>query len=59
MAATGLIVAAELWLLPLLISASLVVVLELAPLSDAVLSFSREKGHSHGDAKPAEDEGGG
>jgi len=56
MAATGLIVASELWLLPLLIAATLIVVLELAPVSDRVLKFSRDRGHAHGDAKPAEDE---
>ena len=57
MAGVGLVVASELWLLPLLLAATIIVVLELAPVSDAVLKTSREKGQVHGEAKPdGEDE---
>jgi putative Mg2+ transporter-C (MgtC) family protein len=57
MAATGLIVSTELWLLPLLIVVSVLIVLELAPVSDLVLKQSREHGLAHGDAKPADEDG--
>jgi putative Mg2+ transporter-C (MgtC) family protein len=56
MAAVGLTVASELWLLALLISATIIVVLELAPVSDRVLKISREAGLAHGDAKPSKEE---
>jgi len=56
MAGIGLIVAAELWLLALLICATLVIVLELSPISDGILRYSRDTGHARGPAKPAEDE---
>jgi putative Mg2+ transporter-C (MgtC) family protein len=56
MAGVGLVVASELWLLPLLICFTLIVVLELAPVSDRVLTFSRESGRAHGSAKPSDEE---
>lgn len=56
MAGVGLVVSAELWLLPLLLTATIIVVLELAPVSDMVLKTSREKGQVHGDAKPGDDD---
>lgn len=56
MAAVGLVVAEELWLFALLVTITVVVVLELAPLSDVVLRTSRDKGMAHGDAKPADEE---
>lgn len=52
MAAVGLVVGLELWLLPLLICLTLIVVLELAPISDRILKYSRESGHAHGYARP-------
>ena len=42
MAAVGLVVASELWLLPLLISATIIVLLELAPVSERIFGISRE-----------------
>ena len=56
MAAVGLIVASELWLLALLTTATIVVLLELAPVSDLVLKRSREEGLTHGDAVPSDEE---
>ena len=56
MAAVGLIVAEELWLLALLTCVSIIVVLELAPVSDIVLKSSREAGKTHGDALPSDEE---
>ncbi len=56
MAGVGLVVASELWLLPLLITGVIIVVLELAPVSDRVLKVSRETGQAHGDAQPSEEE---
>jgi hypothetical protein len=56
MAAVGLIVASELWLLALLTAVTIVVLLELAPLSDLVLKRSREEGFTHGDAVPGDEE---
>ncbi|MGE0598428.1 MAG: MgtC/SapB family protein [Dehalococcoidia bacterium] len=55
MAAVGLVVGLELWLLPLLISLTLILVLELAPVSDRILTFSREHGQAHGTSKPSEE----
>lgn len=56
MAGVGLIVAAELWLLALLICVTLVIVLELSPISDGILRYSRETGHARGPATPSEEE---
>jgi putative Mg2+ transporter-C (MgtC) family protein len=56
MAAVGLVVASELWLLPLLLVVTIIALLELAPLSDAILKYSREHGFAHGDAKPSDEE---
>lgn len=56
MAAVGLVVAAELWLLPLLLAGTIIMVLELAPISDAILKFSRGHGFAHGDARPSDEE---
>ena len=56
MAAVGLVVASELWLLPLLLIVVIVVLLELAPVSDRVLKFSRDRGFVHGEAKPSDEE---
>ena len=55
MAALGLVVSSELWLMPLLLTATIIALLELAPVSDAVLKFSRDRGLAHGDAKPADE----
>lgn len=51
MAAVGLVVSAREWLLPLLVSGTVIVVLELAPMSDRVLRSSRKQGHLHGESK--------
>lgn len=56
MAGVGLVVASELWLMALLLAALIIVVLELAPVSDVVLKTSRETGHAHGDAKPDDEQ---
>ena len=56
MAAVGLLVASELWLLPLLLTATIIIILELAPISDAILKFSREHGLAHGDARPSDED---
>jgi putative Mg2+ transporter-C (MgtC) family protein len=56
MAALGLVVSSEMWLLPMLLTATIIVVLELAPVSDAILKFSRDHGLAHGDAKPSDEE---
>lgn len=56
MTAVGLVVASEMWLLALLSTATIIVVLELAPLSDMVLKSSREKGLTYGDAMPSDEE---
>ena len=56
MAAVGLIVASELWLLALLSTVTIIALLELAPVSDLVLKRSREQGLTHGDAVPRDEE---
>ncbi len=56
MAAVGLVVASELWLLALLTTLTIIVVLELAPVSDRILAISWKKGQTHGDAVPSEEE---
>jgi putative Mg2+ transporter-C (MgtC) family protein len=56
MAAIGLLVGGEVWLLPVLLTVTLIVVLEAAPGSDAVLRFSRRRGLAHGDALPSDEE---
>jgi putative Mg2+ transporter-C (MgtC) family protein len=56
MAAVGLIVASELWLLALLTTVTIISLLELAPVSDLVLKRSREQGLTHGDAVPSDEE---
>lgn len=58
MAGVGLLVALELWLLPLLIVVTMLVVLELAPVSDSILRFSRDRGFAHGEAVPSDEEPG-
>ena len=53
MAAVGLLVANELWVTAVLASATVVVLLELAPVSDRVLQWSRRRGTVHeGTAAP-------
>ncbi len=54
MAAVGLAVASQLWLTALLTCAAIIVVLELAPVSDRVLALSRKNGQAYGMAKPGE-----
>lgn len=56
MAAVGLVVASELWLLALLSTLTIIVVLELAPVSDRILAISWKKGQTHGDAVPSDEE---
>ena len=56
MAAIGLIVASELWVLALLTTATIIILLELAGVSDSVLKHSREQGLTHGDAVPSDEE---
>ena len=51
MAGVGLIVGVELWLLAALICLTLIIVLELAPVSDRILRYSRNAGHAHGALK--------
>jgi putative Mg2+ transporter-C (MgtC) family protein len=55
-AAIGLIVASELWLLALLTTITIVILLELAPVSDKILKRSRELGLTYGDALPSDEE---
>lgn len=50
MAAVGLVVAEKLWLLALLTCVSIIVVLELAPVSDRLLRRSRAAGRTHPEA---------
>lgn len=57
MAALGLVVSSELWLMPLLLTVTIILLLELAPVSDSILKYSRERGLAHGDAKPSDEEG--
>jgi putative Mg2+ transporter-C (MgtC) family protein len=52
MAAVGLLVANELWLTAVLASATVVVVLELAPLSDRVFRWSHRREVAHREATP-------
>jgi putative Mg2+ transporter-C (MgtC) family protein len=54
MAAVGLLVANELWLTALLSTAVVVVVLELAPFSDRILRWSREREASRQNSHPPE-----
>jgi|SoiMethySBSTD1v2_1073268.scaffolds.fasta_scaffold1510098_2 putative Mg2+ transporter-C (MgtC) family protein len=54
MAAIGLLIGGEIWLLPILLTVTLIVVLEAAPGSDAILRFSRRRGLAHGDAQPSD-----
>ena len=56
MAAVGLLVANELWLTAILATATILLLLELAPVSDRVLLWSRRRGSAHGDALPAAEE---
>lgn len=53
MAAVGLLVANELWLTAVLATATILLLLELAPISDKVLLWSRRRGSVHGDALPS------
>jgi putative Mg2+ transporter-C (MgtC) family protein len=54
MAAVGLAVASELWVLALLTTLAIILMLELAPVSDRILAISWRKGETHGDAVPSE-----
>lgn len=56
MAAVGLVVASELWVLALLSTLTIILVLELAPLSDRVLATSRRRRQTHGSARPSKEE---
>jgi len=58
MAAVGLLVANELWLTAALASATVVVVLELAPLSDRVFRWSHRRGAAQQETRPDQAEGG-
>ena len=56
MAAVGLIVASELWVLALLTTGTILLVLEFAPVSNAILRHSRERGFTHPDATASAEE---
>ena len=56
MAAVGLAVASELWALALLTTLTIILILELAPVSDRILTISWRKGQTHGNAVPSEKE---
>ncbi len=56
MAAVGLVVASELWVLALLSTLTIILVLELAPVSDRVLATSRKNHQTHGTARPSDEE---
>lgn len=56
MAAVGLVVASDLWVLALLTTLTIILVLELAPVSDRVLRMSLKRGQTHGHAQPSDDE---
>lgn len=58
MAAVGLLVANELWLTAVLATATILLLLELAPISDKVLLWSRRRGSVHGDALPSSQDSG-
>jgi len=56
MAAVGLVVASELWIVALLSTLTIIFVLELAPISDRIVARSRRKRQTHDNARPSDGE---